>query len=387
MSSKSEKNQSWLEIDLQALKHNFQAIRAVASPAKIMAVVKANAYGHGAKEISSYLEKELSVDYFSVAYPKEALELKGNGTQVPILVLCPLNKYQIKTCIKEEIEITVSSKSKFEILKEVCFLEKEKVIKFQLEINTGMNRGGIEEAEVLDFLEKFFSAQNRDLKNFKITGIYSHLACDYQHEFTNKVQLKNFWSITQKIRSKYFQYLEKNSTKFHVIASSNLLNHRKNSMDLARVGISLYGLGKEFNKLDLKPVMSLKSRISLIRKIPNQSFVSYDLTWQAKRNSLIGVLPLGYADGVSRALSNKINFLYQDELVPQIGTICMDQLIVDFTGLKIKPKEGDLITLIGSSPSGEKEILIKDWSRILNTIDYEVACSLGNSRLKKVFKF
>ncbi len=352
---------AWIEIDLNAIEHNFRLIRQhIKANTKIMAVVKSDAYGHGASVIAPVLES-CGADYFGVASVDEGIQLREANVKKDILILSPTPEWCFRRAIQNNLQISISNLKTLESLKKLSEELKAK-IQIQICLNTGMNREGVKE-DAHNLIDSILKLKN----NFEIKGIFSHLAFEGDHDFSF-TQQKNLLTILKNFKDKDLGLI-------HLGASPSLINKDLN-FDMLRIGIALYGLGNAIP--NLKPALSLYARLTLIQKLKKQEGVGYDLNWKAEKDSLIGLLPLGYADGIKRGLSNKIELSYKGQLFKQIGNISMDQTTVDLTDLKPIPEIGDTITLIGN------ELKVSDWAKILNTIEYEIVCDL-RTRLPRVY--
>ncbi len=369
-------DRSYLEIDLKNLEHNVRVLKAAMPPeCELMAVVKANAYGHGLLEVAAYVNY-LGVKAFAVATIDEGVVLRRSGLRGEILILgytAPerageLHKYNLtQTLIDAEYAQLLNMQG--------C------LIKAHIKIDTGMHRLGfwVEDAER--------AAAAFHMKYIQVTGIYTHLcAADSLAEedisFT-KGQIKCFYHLLRALKEKGITI-----PKVHVQSSYGLLNYPELKCDYVRVGIALYGVQSSLNdrtlqQLDLKPVFSLKSKIVLVREIKKGDSVGYSRTFVAERNSKIAVLPIGYADGYPRNLSGgKGHVLIGGCPVPIVGRVCMDQLAVDVTGIP-EVKVGMTATLIGED--GEEEITAEKVAENAESITNEILSRMGQ-RLKVVLK-
>ncbi|HEY9885830.1 MAG TPA: alanine racemase [Vampirovibrionales bacterium] len=360
---------AWLEINLNAIEHNLKTIKQSIKPqTKIMAVVKSDAYGHGAATLAKLLEAN-GVIYFGVASVDEGVHLREAGVLSDVLILSPTPSWSFARAIENNLQLTISNKEQLNKLLQLQESLKQK-ISLQVKVNTGMNRNGAKwNTEAPKLIQNILSETNK----LSLKGVFSHLANSYSDAFT-ATQLKRFTNLTE-------QFNKTDLGITHIEASQALHSEADNDFDMIRLGISLYGLGSASEKLTLKPALSLHARISQIQDIEEKESVGYGLTWTAQRKSKIGLLPLGYADGLKRGLSNKISCLYKGQLFPQVGTISMDQVSFDFTNCP-EIKTGETVTLIGKSK--EKSLGVGEWSKILNTIDYEIVCDL-RARLPKIY--
>lgn len=354
----STQRDAWVEINLSALERNFKKLNDLLKTG-IMAVVKADAYGHGATAIAPVLQS-LNVKSFGVATVDEGVALRNAGIKVPIVILGATPAWTYENCLTNKLTITIYS---FEQLNQIESFIKSKNINYkipiQIKIDTGMNRLGIRFDEAKELIDKVINCNY-----FSLEGIFTHLADAKDYDFS-KLQKEKFDTVLK-------NYKDLNVQK-HIANSYAGINYPDFRYDLVRIGIAMYG--QEFNFLE--PIISLKGRITEIHKVLKGESVSYDRTWTSKKDCLIATVPIGYADGIDRNLSNKIFAMYNNEKINQVGTITMDQMMFDVSDITA-PKVNDTITLLG------KEIPISSWANILNTITYELICRL-KLRLPRVY--
>lgn len=355
---------AWVEVNLENLEHNLKEIySSVQSP--LMPVVKADAYGHGASIISPILEAYDFVQGFGVASIDEAISLRESGIKKDILVLGITPAWAFEAAIKHNIQITLVDINSAEALNNVT-KQMNSNAKVHIKIDTGMNRIGFKENEFKVFINKL-----KELANLKIEYIFSHFADIQDLDFCQE-QLAKFTELCSGL-----------GFKKHLASSAAARVLKDSRFDLVRCGIELYGLKAaedDFYKkypLDIKALMSLYSRISYIKEIDKDETVSYSRTWRAEQNCKIATLPLGYADGIPRLLSNKMHAYTHGMIVKQVGLITMDQLMLDLSPVA-QSKVGDLVELIGAN------ISIDEWAKSVGTINYELATSL-NLRLAKTY--
>lgn len=368
------RDRAWIEINLSNLENNINEIKKMLSKkTKIMAVVKANAYGHDSVLISRKL-MDIGIKDFAVATLDEAIELRKNNINENILILGFTNFLDLKYVIKYDLIQTIVDYDYSEKIKELNLKEK---LKCHVGINTGMNRIG-EKSENLDKLYKIYENEKLD-----ILGTYSHLCVADSSSLEDiefsKMQIEKFDKCIKALNKKGY-----NTGMIHLQSSYGLINYPNLNYDYVRIGILMYGVNSskesyQLNTLNLKPVLSLKTRITSIKEIYNNDSVSYGRTYIAKEKRKIATLGIGYADGIPRSLSNKdmlvcINGYYGKV----IGKICMDQMIIDITELP-NVKVGDIATLIGD----DKKIYAEEISNKADTITNELLCRLG-TRLKRI---
>lgn len=369
------KSPTFAEINLEAFSHNLKQVRLkVGRDKKIISIIKADAYGHGAVEIGK-MASVSGADMLGVSTVGEGIELREAGIESPILVL--------GGCPKEDAEWIVSYNFKSIIysLDAVLGLSKEaerqgKTVDVHIKVDTGMGRIGIQPDEVVRFVKKASS-----LKNIKIEGILTHFATAYEvnREFTER-QIKIFKSVIDE--------LMQNGYKFSYIHASNsaaIVNYPESYFNTVRPGIILYGSAPfDFPVKDflIKPVMNWKTSIVHLHNVSKKTGISYGRKFVTKRDSIIATIPVGYADGYSRSLSNKAQVLVGDKRVSQVGIICMDMCMIDVTDLP-DVKAGDEVVLLGRQ--GDEEIRVEELSSIAGTIPYEIFCSIGR-RVRRVYK-
>lgn len=363
----TKQNRAWLEINLDNLEHNVNQIKSIIpDKCKIMAIVKANAYGHGMIEIAKKLN-EIGVQDFAVATLSEGINLRKNNIKGNILILGYTDLKDVEYIIKYDLIQTIVD---YEYAKKIEQMKLEDKLKVHIKINTGMNRIG-ESYKNIDNLIKTYQ-----IKNIEILGTYSHLCVadslkNGDVEFTNE-QINNFFECIDKIKS-----LGYDTGKIHIQASYGILNYTNLNCDFVRPGIIMYGVYNEDEpkvKLDLRPVLSLKSRITSVKEIEEQESVSYGRTFIAKTNKKIATVSIGYADGYPRNLSNKnVKVMINGGYAEVIGRICMDQLIIDVSKIE-EIHQGDIVTLIGE----QKEISAETIANKADTITNELLSRLGS---------
>lgn len=367
---------TWVEIDKNNLIGNIRLLRSsIAKKTEFMAVVKANAYGHGLKEFISILKNERTMNWFAVFDEADALIIR-KYTKKPILILrsTPISFWE--KAVKNKLDITVSTFSQLEALVKW----KGKKPQIHIKIDTGLGRQGFVWADQ----EKVISIL-KNIKNFKIAGLYTHFSGMESKEF-DKYSKKQFDEL--KLWQKKLGSIGQ-KPKIHASATSGALKNIIGETDISRFGIGIYGLwpGDEIkynfrDKFKLKPVLSWKVTISEVKKIPKGSFVAYDCTYKTARDSKIALLPVGYWDGVPRSLSSKGFAIVNGVRVPIIGRVMMNMCVLDVTNVS-KVEEGDIATLIGKDKN--VEITADEFARLADTINYEVVTRI-NPLIPRVIK-
>lgn len=360
-------DRAYIEINLENLEHNVDVLKsALPDGTKLMSVVKTEAYGHGACEVAAFVER-CGIDAHAVATLDEGIKIRKYGIRGDILVLGYTDPRRIRDIKKYNLIQTVVNYDHAKALNDM-----KTRIRVHIKIDTGMHRLGILSTEV-DQIKKIY-----DMKYLKAEGIFSHLACSDSLDnaavtFSNE-QISKFLKLTDTLKADGI-----NIGKQHIQSSYGLLNYPDLKMDYVRVGIALYGAAdmsdeKAKTKLDLKPVLSLKTSVALIRDIPVGESVSYDRMFMAERDSKVAILPIGYGDGLPRNLScGKCRILLKDKLCPVIGRICMDQLAIDITDVA-DVKVGDVATVIGD---GDDSLTAVNVAAESQSIANELLCRIG----------
>ena len=372
------KQRAWIEVKGKAIETNVRQLRSKLSKnCQFMAVVKADGYGHDAKLVSDYAIKG-GASQLGVATLNEGIKLRSSGVKKPILILGNLyTKRDLTICLKNDLMPTISSIRECLICNNIG---KHFGLKFHLhlKVDTGMSRLGFESNKFVQQFEKI-----KSFENISIEGIYSHLSCADEE---NSLDVK---SSTQQQRLKFQELLKQinadrnHHIKIHLANSAGMLLNQDFHFHMVRVGLSMYGyspLAKIDKNLLLKPALSLKVKVAFIRTIDKGVSVSYGGKFVSHRKTKLAVLSIGYADGVPRNLSGKINVIYNNKFYPQVGSITMDQMMVDITDSN-EIKVGSTMLLLGSD--GDKTISPLEWARKSNTIPWEILCSFKN-RLPKV---
>ena len=358
---------SWVEINIENLAHNAKEIRKNVPPeTKLLAVVKADSYGHGSAMLAPTLLAS-GFDMLGVASIDEGVDLRNAKINAEILVLGAVPVWAIEIAIDNNISIPIFSNIHIEACKQAFFRTGEKP-KVHVKIDTGMNRIGIDYSKAIEFIKYVQSCDFLDLK-----GIFTHLAIAENREET-QIQINRWNNVIDNI--------DTTGLLLHIQNTVGTMCYDIPKSNMRRVGIALYGLYPDLPddnqgfRPNLKQVLSLKGRIVHIHEAKNNEGISYGYTYRAKGNRTVATIPIGYADGVSRGLSNKIYGKLNGCKVPQIGNITMDQMMFDITG--IDAELGDVITLL------DEENSIDNWAKILNTINYELICRL-KVRLPRVY--
>ncbi len=372
------KQRAWIEVKGKAIETNVRQLRTKLSKnCQFMAVVKADGYGHDAKVVSDYAIKG-GASQLGVATLNEGIKLRSFGVKKPILILGNLyTKRDLIISFKNDLMPTISSIRECLICNNIG---SHFGLKFSLhlKVDTGMSRLGFEFKKFVEQFEKI-----KSFENISIEGIYSHLSsADEENALDPK-------SVTQLQRIKFNELLKQinlernNKIKIHLANSAGMLLNKNFHFHMVRVGLSMYGyspLDKIDKNLLLEPALFLKVKVAFIRTIDQGVGVSYGGKFVTSRKTKLAILSIGYADGVPRNLSGKINVIYNNKLYPQVGSITMDQMMVDITGSN-EIRIGSTMVLLGSD--GDKTISPMEWAKKSNTIPWEILCSFKN-RLPRV---
>ncbi len=371
LSNINTKRDAWVEINLDAIEHNIIELKSfVKNDTKVLAVVKADAYGHGSSMIAPTLLAS-GVDYLGVASIDEGIELRNNKFKCPILVLGAAPVWAFDYAAQNNISLSLFLPNHLEAA-ELTYKKTGLKTKAHIKLDTGMNRIGVEKEDAIEFIKKVQSMEAIELQ-----GIFTHFACAETEEKT-KEQLKIWEEVLSQV--------DTTGLILHCFnTAATIAQYDEQKYNMVRLGLALYGLVPDLPEFtekqpNLIPAMSLKGRIINIHTAHKGTGVSYSHTFMADKETTIATIPIGYADGVDRRLSNKIYGILNGKKVPQIGNITMDQMMFDITG--INANEGDVITLIGTDENDT--ISINEWANLLGTINYELTCRL-KARLSRVY--
>lgn len=361
-------------IDIPSLRHNISLIRNKIGPTcQLLTVVKANAYGHGAIELASYLQK-MNIDMLGVAYVDEGCAIRKAGIKLPVLVMGGALSEEIESAIINDLTLSISDVNTARAINTLASRLKRSA-KVHIDIDTGMGRLGLKYEEA----KKSIIDINK-LRYISLEGIFTHLATseDEDYDYTN-YQFDRFMHLREAIVEKGHKGI-----KFHIANSGAVIQHPLTYLDLVRVGIMIYGVAPTARlqtTLPIKPIMSLKTRIIQIKRMSCGESISYNRSYICKSDKLIGVIPVGYADGLAKSMSNKAHVLVNGIRAHILGTICMDLSIIDLTDVG-EADIGHEVILIGNQ--GKASITVHDWAQWQDTIPYEVLCSIG-MRVKRVY--
>ena len=358
------------EINLSAITQNFKSIKS-RTTADVLAVVKADAYGHGLIPVSKALE-EAGADWFGTALLEEAINLRKSGILKPIISwLTPLGE-DFKSAIDLDIDLGIPS---IDLLDEVIKAASltGKTARIHLEIDTGMSRGGVL-SEWDQLIKSVLVGVN--LKQLKVIGIWSHFArADEPDELMNQEQLSLFEEKVNQAKAAGID-----AQFIHIANSAALFTNKSTHKNIIRSGIALFGLSPDIktigdsSSLGLKPAMKLKAKLNLVKEVKAGSSVGYGGTAVLKSDTKLGVVALGYADGIPRSTNNLAGVFVDKKRAPIIGRVSMDQFVVDL-GITSTAKTGDEVIVFGDGSSGE--YTVDEWAKAANTINYEIITRIG----------
>lgn len=374
---------TWAEVDLDALDYNIKSIKSKMAPKhKVMGIVKADAYGHGDGFVGRKLQAG-GFDWFGVSNIEEGMSLRNEGITKPILVL----GYTPASCVEimnaQNITNAIVGMEHAKSLQEAAAAAGV-VVEGHIKLDTGMTRVGFQtddgdfEQSLKDIIEV------SKMPNVKITGIFTHHAVADSYTGDNpdftKMQFARFDKMVKALQDAGVDVGLR-----HCANSATTIAYPERQIDMCRSGIITYGMlpsDECEGMIDLKPLMTVKSTIGLVKKVPAGSQLSYGRTYTAETDRIIATVPIGYADGYNRALSNKAQMICKGQYVPVVGRVCMDQLMVDVTDVP-DVKMGDEIIVVGTD--GDKHVTFDDLAAILGTINYELPCVL-TKRVPRVYK-
>jgi alanine racemase len=363
-------------IDLDAIKNNILNIRnLIGDSTKLMAIIKADAYGHGALPIAKTLDN-LGVDAFGIAIIEEGIELRKAGINKPVLILGYTPKEQYDQLVTYNISQTIFQLESAEELSKAAMKQNKKAV-IHIKIDTGMNRiGFFDTQESIEDIKKIAS-----LEGIRIEGIFSHFSsADETDKKSASLQLDRFLSFVNQLEQEGISIPIK-----HISNSAGIIDIPEAKLDMVRSGIATYGLyPSEFvdhEKLNLSPALEIKTHVSYVKEVGPNCGVSYGSTYITSKNTKIATIPVGYGDGYPRLLSSKGRVLIHGKSAPIIGKVCMDQFMVDVTDID-NVKQGDSAILIGKDV--DEFIPIEEIGELSYSFNYEVACNIGK-RVPRVY--
>jgi alanine racemase len=359
---------AWADVDLDAVAHNTRVLRQHVAPARLCAVVKADGYGHGAVPAAE-AALGAGADWLAVAQVHEAAALRGAGIEAPLLVLSEPRADELDVAVGLEARLTVYSPEMVTALADAVRRRNAPSVNVHLKVDTGMRRVGVEPGEVLGLAKAIVEHPRLELE-----GVLTHfpVADEPGNPFTGE-QLERFDAVLDELREAGFEPPIR-----HAANSAAALCVPEARYDLVRCGIALYGLPPApalDGIVDLRPALSLASEVSFVKHVPAGQGISYGHRQRTTRDTVVATVPIGYADGVFRALPMAgAEVLIHGERRPMIGVVTMDQLMVDCgPGADVRP--GDDVVLLGAQ--GDERVAPDEWAALLHTISYEVVCAIG----------
>ncbi len=372
ITSKGGVRSTFVEVDLKCLSRNLQAIRKQVQPAKTMIIIKANAYGHGLAEVAKYLDPE--VDYIGVAVLEEGILLREIGVRTPILVLGGIWGNQIPAYIEHDLTLTAPSVDRLTQIDQAAQTLKKKA-RVHLKVDTGMERIGVHYYNADKLLQAAL-----DSSHVQVEGIFSHFANSDSTNLSHaRLQLERFNEV--------LRFYEKHSLAMpirHMANSGAILQMPDSYFDMVRPGILLYGVYPSTEvprTVKVHPALTWKSRVVYFKVTKPGHPVSYGSTWQTDHDVRIVTVPVGYGDGYFRSMSNKARVLIRGKNYPQVGRICMDQIMINIEA--DSAFNGDEVILIGSSESGER-VSVEALAEWAGTIPYEILTNI-NTRVPRIY--
>ncbi len=365
---------TYAEIDLSAIDKNIKNILNHTRPAGVMAVVKANGYGHGALEVGKQALKS-GAQYLAVALPEEGVALRQNDISAPVLVFAGLFPEQADMMVKHDLEATVYTHDQLQALTRAA-AKNETTAVVHIKVDTGMGRVGVPWQNALAFIRK---AQHQP--HIRIQGLYTHFATSDEKDKTYAyLQLNRFQTVVEECRQAKIQI-----PIIHAANSGAILDVPESYFDIVRPGVMMYGYYPSpdtTESIQIHPAMTLTTKVLHIKTVPQDTYVSYGRLYRTTESTRIATLPIGYADGYNRALTNQTHALIRGTRYPVVGRVCMDLIMVD-VGNNTEISSGDPVVLYGQQ--GSETISIQDIASKLDTIPYEVTCWISN-RVPRLYK-
>ncbi len=374
-------DRAWAEIDLDAMQFNVASIRkCIDQGTKIIAVIKTDGYGHGASQIAQLLEDERQVWGYAVATAEEAFSLRADGIQKPILILGYTFPYSYGQMISGQVRATVFTCEAAEALSDIAVASGQ-ICRIHIKIDTGMTRIGIHpDDEGVTLIRRIAG-----LPGLEIEGIFTHFATADEADRT-----KTYHQMT--LFREYVDRIERDLgiriPMRHCSNSAGIVEIPEANMDAVRAGIILYGLWpsdevQADGKIQLRPMLSLKSRVVYVKTVPEGQEISYGGTFTTTRDTRVATVCIGYGDGYPRSLSNLGDVIIKGQRVPILGRVCMDQFMIDVTDVRVPVRVGDQVTLIGRE--GDACITMEELGALSGRFNYELACDIGK-RIPRIYK-
>ncbi len=363
------------EINLDAIGNNIREIKKrIKAKTQLLAVVKADAYGHGAEEVAKVCLYN-GADQLAVATCDEGVQIRQWSIQVPVLILGNTVEGQLETVVNYNLTQAVFRYETAKLMSDIA-VRLNKTALVHIKIDTGMSRiGFLPNDESIEEIERIFA-----LPNLKVTGIFTHFATSDEKDktFTN-VQYKKFRFVTDKLQNKGYKGFIR-----HCANSGAILDMPELQLDMVRAGIIIYGMypsNEVSHPINLIPAMSLKSQISYVKYLEENVSVGYGRTYFTTKKTKVATVPIGYADGYSRAFSNKARVIVKGHYAPVIGNVCMDQMMINVSEIP-DVNEGDSVIIMGSD--GKNTVSPEELAAISGTINYEIVCNVGK-RVPRVY--
>ncbi len=362
-----------VEVDLTAISENIKAIKRRVAPARVMAVVKADAYGHGAVAVAR-IALSSGASYLGVALVEEGIELRNYGFLEPILVFSGAFEHQLEQFFQYDLEVTVYTKPIADALAQLA-AAFQRSIRVHVKVDTGMGRVGIGWDDAVEFIRYLNQLQGIDLK-----GVYTHFAtADEADKQFAILQFQRFQKVLTALREQGIQIPIK-----HAANSGAILDLPDTYLDMVRPGVMMYGYypsNSTTESVAIRPAMTLKSRVSFVKSVPSNFSVSYGRQYVTSKPTRIVTIPVGYGDGYNRLLSNRAMVTIRGRKFPLVGRVCMDMVMAD-VGLEHPVEVGDEVILFGRPE--DNAMTVKEICEILNTIPYEVTCWVSR-RVPRVY--
>ena len=358
---------AWIEVDVSAIADNVRALKAMIAPRTLfMAVVKADGYGHGAVQVAR-AALSARADRLGVATIDEGAELRGAGIEAPIQLLSEPPAMGAHAVVEHRLTPALYSRD-FAIGLSRAATLSQRTVRFHLKIDSGMNRIGVKAEDAADFVESL-----RGLPGLEMEGVFTHFAtADVPGDWEFERQLERFQAAVGEMRDRGMD-----PGIVHAANSPATILHPETHLDMVRCGIALYGLHpspETAAKVELRPAMSVKAKVSRVRRLAMGEGVSYGFTWHAPSPTTVATMPVGYADGFRRGLSNKARVLAGGVACRQVGRVCMDQFMFEVPrGVEVEV--GDEVVLVGVQ--GTERVTLDEHAEACDTINYEIACGFG----------
>lgn len=360
----------WAEVSLEDIAFNTQQFSRLIGNSQLMAVIKANGYGHGALEVAHTVLAN-GASWLAVAIPEEGVRLRRAGIAAPILVLGAVAPEEAEVCVAKDLAVTVHEPDLVGILVNAA-RRMQKTAKIHIKVDTGMSRLGLDVRTAIDFIRDM-----TQVPGIEVQGVFTHFA---DADNPNQEYLNWQWSRFEGLMYN-LKELGIEIPFYHAANTAAAMFFPKAHLDMVRVGLGLYGMYPDQRRpILLRPALSLKTRVAAVKRVPRGTAVSYGCSYVTWKETSLAVLPIGYADGLSRKLSNKGHVLIGGHACPIVGKVTMDHTIVDVGDLPAAI--GDEVVLIGRQ--GDLEITADDWAQWMDTINYEVTC-LISSRVERVY--